>query len=410
MDVSFVAPEGIWNEIPLGIFGSPYNSQQAYDECADAGFNFALIDQNYAAIGTTSYKAILNYCVQAGINPISMTFGTNDTTDYSDVPGYAGKFYFDEPGTSEFASIAAMVGDFEAQGYKNGIFLNNLLPSYASKLTLEAFTYETYLDKYVTQVLSKVSGPKWLSVDFYPLWANASGDTKVHTNYLYNLEATAQAALKYKDMDLTVHYFVQTHGHGNEEWNVRNLSSVADIRYQYNCAMAYGVNAFSVFAYPTQKGDVFENGNGLVTINADGTTTKNESYYYVQQANNELKAWDEIYLSYDYEGTMAIGKSTSGQSMVNKLSKNLTSLTGASVVNASNDTLIGQFDKNGSKAYMVANYSDPSNDEMDTVIMNFAEGTTLQVIINGVVEETTVSNGRLVLSLDAGEAAFVIVK
>jgi len=34
----------------------------------------------------------------------------------------------------------------------------------------------------------------------------------------------------------------------------------------------------------------------------------------------------------------------------------------------------------------------------------------LQVIINGVVEETTVSNGRLVLSLDAGEAAFVIVK
>jgi hypothetical protein len=174
--------------------------------------------------------------------------------------------------------------------------------------------------------------------------------------------------------------------------------------------MAYGVNAFSVFTYPTQTGEAFQNSNGLVTINADGTTTKNAAYYYVQQANNELKAWDEIYLSYDYEGTMAIAKTTNGATMTNKLKKNLTSLAGTSVASTSADTLIGQFDKDGSKAYMVANSSNPTDGVMDTVIMNFAEGTTLQVIINGVVEETTVSNGRLVLSLDAGEAAFVIVK
>ena len=107
---------------------------------------------------------------------------------------------------------------------------------------------------------------------------------------------------------------------------------------------------------------------------------------------------------------MAIAKSTNGETLASKLNNNLTGLTGTSVLSASNDTLIGQFDKNGSKAYMVANYSDPANGAMDTVIMNFADGTVLQVIINGVTEEVTVSGGRLVLSLDAGEAAFVIVK
>ena len=403
-------PEKIWKEMPLGVFGAPYSSQAAYDECADAGFNFVLVDENYGTIDSLAYKNILSYCIQSGMNPIAMTFNQNNTTDFSDIPGFAGKFFYDEPVASEFSTIASWIDSFEAQGYSNGIFLNNLFPSYAGESGYGADSYEEYLEGYIDQVLSKVNGPKWLSVDFYPLWMKTTGATNVHENYLYNLEATAQAALAHKDMDLTVHYFVQTHGFGDQEWNVRDLSSIADIRYQYNCAMAYGVNAFSVFTYPTQGGDYFASGNGLVTNNGDGTTTKNDAYYYVQQANSELKAWDEIYLSYDYEGTMAIGKTSAGENMANKLSHNLSSLSGTSVFTASNDTLIGQFDKNGSKAYMVSNYSNPANGETDTVIMNFANGTVLQVIINGVMEEVTVSNGRLVLTLGAGEAAFVIVK
>ena len=403
-------PEKIWKEMPLGVFGSPYASQAAYDECADAGFNFVFIDENYGLIDSLVYKNVLKYCIQAGMNPVAMTFNKNNTTDFSDIPGFAGKLFYDEPKASEFGTITSWITDFESQGYKNGIFLNNLLPSYAGTSGYGANSYEEYLEGYIDQVLTKVNGPKWLSVDFYPLWKNSTGSTNVHGDYLYNLEATAQAALNHADMDLTVHYFVQTHGFEGDEWDCRDLSSVADIRYQYNCAMAYGVNAFSAFTYPSQGGTQFEDYQGLVTINADGTTTKNAAYYYVQQANNELKAWDEIYLSYDYEGTMAIGKSSSGKNMANKLTHNLSSLSGTSVLTASNDTLIGQFDKDGSKAYMVSNYSNPANGETDTVIMNFANGTVLQVIINGVMEEVTVSNGRLVLTLGTGEAAFVIVK
>ena len=59
---------------------------------------------------------------------------------------------------------------------------------------------------------------------------------------------------------------------------------------------------------------------------------------------------------------------------------------------------------------MVSNYSNPANNEIDTVIMRFANGTALQVIKNGVMEEVTVTNGQLVLALGAGEGAFVIVK
>lgn len=397
------------NKIPLGIFSSPLPTLDAYKECAEAGFNFVLVDQNYAAIGSTSYKSIMEFCIQAGMKPLAMTFGTNDLTDFSSMDGFGGKFFFDEPSADKFATIAQYIAQFELMNGTERIFLNNLFPYYAGTSALGCNTYEEYLERYTTEVLSQLNGPKWLSVDFYPLLAKSDGSTILHKGYLYNLEATAQVMRNHRDLDLTVHYFVQTHGHGSGTWNPRDLQSVADIRYQYNCAMAYGVNAFSAFTYPTQAGDDFKNGQGLVTNNPDGTTTKNPAYYYVQKANQELLAWDDIYLSYDYEGTKAVAVSARGQECVSQLKHNMETLSGVSV-SATNDTLVGQFDKNGAKAFMVTNFVDPSLAQSDVVTLTFSAGNTADVYINGVLIQYALTDGQLQLTLGAGEAAFVIVK
>lgn len=394
-------------EIPLGVFSSPAPTAAAYKECAAAGFNFVLIDQNYASITSEAYKNIMGYCNAAGMKAVPMTLNKNDTTDFTGVAGYAGKFFRDEPTYSEFDTIADWAENFESQNGTSKIFFCNLFPNAAGTSGYGCDSYEEYLNGYIEKVLAKLNGEKWLSVDIYPLLAKADGTTTIHATYLQNLEATAQAVLNHPDMDITLHYYIQTHGHGTGTWNPRDISSAADIRYQYNCAMAYGVNAFSVFTYPTQNGEEFKNGMGLVeNIQSGGTwsTEKTPVYDCVKQANQELKAWDDVYLSFNYQGTKAIGNGA------DVLKHNLDNLTGITAVSATKDTLIGLFDRNGTKAYMVTNYTEPSQGQSDTVVLTMESGSKAQVYKNGVKQEMTLSGQQLTLNLAAGEAAFVIVE
>ena len=414
-------------EMELGIFSSPAPTQAAYQECADAGFTYVLIDQNNGAFDLETYRSTLQYCAEAGMKSIPMKLGveadTFNNTDYSQVPGFAGKFYWDEPALSDMDTIAGWAEIFEQQNGTEKLFYNNLYPCYASSSVI-GNDYRHYLDAYIDTVLSKVNGKKLLSVDFYPLqrttekkfsWSELkyvyNTYNSIRTDYLYNLEATAQAAL---DKGVDVSYFVQTHGHGTTDTVNRDLTSVADMRFQYNTAMAYGVKSFAAFTYPSQGGGEFENYQGLVknTYNdsTGWTTEKTPVYGYVKQANEELKAWDEVYLSFDYVGTKALlGSSSSSNACFKKLTQNKEAITGLTSITATQDTLIGEFDKDGVTAYMISNFTEPSEKLSDTVELELSEATRVQVYINGVKETKIVPKGKLTITLGAGEAAFVVL-
>lgn len=414
-------------EMELGIFSSPAPTLEAYQECADAGFTYVLIDQNNGEFDSTAYRKTLQYCDEAGMKSIPMKLNveadTFNSTDYSQVPGFGGKFYWDEPALSDMSTIAGWAEIFEQQNGTEKLFYNNLHPCYASSSVI-GNDYGVYLNTYIDTVLSKVNGKKLLSVDFYPLqrttekkfsWSDwkyvYNTYNSIHTDYLYNLEATAQAALG-KDVDVS--YFVQTHGHGTTDTVKRDLTSVADMRFQYNTAMAYGVKSFAAFTYPSQSGTEFENYQGLVknTYNSSTgwTTEKTPVYGYVKQANEELKAWDEVYLSFDYVGTKALlGSSSTSNACFKKLTQNKETITGLTSVTATQDTLIGEFDKDGVTAYMISNFTEPSDQLSDTVELELTEATRVQVYINGVKETKIVPKGKLTITLGAGEAAFVVL-
>ena len=398
------------DQIELGIFSSPAPTQEAYDECAEAGFTFVTLDQNVYGLGTDGYMQLIEYAHNAGMESIPMTFNTNDQTDFTDVPGYGGKMFWDEPSATHFDTIGSWVEDFEKQNGTDKLFFVNLFPFFSTYLGCD--TYEEYLQSYVDKVLSKVNGEKWLSIDIYPLCNNARGNY-IFDGYLYNLEASAQTAIS--NPDILVHYYVQTHGHGYMGNGYRDLDSVADIRFQYNCAMAFGVKAFSAFTYPSQSGADFGWGRGLVRnikMGNNWTTERTPTYDYVKQANMELKEWDQVYLSFTYKGTKAVVGTLNEKGYNDNfdlLQYNKEKLRGVTDVTATQDTLIGEFTNNGTRAFMITNFVEPSSGLTDKVVMEFATGRKAQIYINGQMTEKDIVNNQLAVTLQAGEAAFVVI-
>ena len=58
------------DQIELGIFSSPAPTQEAYNECAEAGFTFVATDQNYYNINSENYKKLIEYAHNAGMKSL----------------------------------------------------------------------------------------------------------------------------------------------------------------------------------------------------------------------------------------------------------------------------------------------------------------------------------------------------
>lgn len=71
--------------------------------------------------------------------------------------------------------------------------------------------------------------------------------------------------------------------------------------------------------------------------------------------------------------------------------------------------MVGRFTgKNGEIGLMVTNFSDPKDGLTDNVQLRLKEANTAILYVNGQQSVTALDNGKLNLSLAAGEAAFII--
>ena len=399
------------NEFRFGAFSSPPPTQEAYTEFAETGMNYTLLDQNYGGIDTPVYDSILDYCGNANLNAIVMQLVEKDflTDAERDAAlcakkAYAGKNFKDEPAYSQFESLAGYIEDFERDN-PGKLYLNNLFPCIASAKTLGG-TYEEYVQGYIEKVLNKLSGKKILMCDIYPLLTGSRGNYLM-PQYLYNLETTAHYTM---GTDIDVDYYYLAHGH----MNYRNISSAKDIQFQFNTLMAYGVKGFWAFTYTDQGGTDFQTGNALVKKeNKYGvyTTTKHEVYYYVKDAIAETKTMQEAYLHFNYKGTKAIiGKlnDVGYNDCFDLLNYNLEKLNSIESVECSQDTIIGQFEKDGVDAYMISNFTEPTQNMSDKVVITFKGKNKARIYSGGTCYDMDILQNKLSLILNSGEAAFVI--
>ena len=368
-------------------------------------------------------KIYVNTCSRdaASFQKIS-SFGNHD--------GVIGMSY-DEPTKAEIDEIAKYVAYFNENGNGKNMFVN-LFPSFASSVKSDfgkwynttQQKYELYLQYYCDNVLSKLtSGEKWLSADRYLLTYDKNGNKCIDSGWLADVQSVAKVA---KNYGAKTNFFIQTMpfgatngvATGAKEGSRDRVPTYNDIRLQQYALMAFGYDGISLFCYgsPIADGEFASSQYGMIDRNGN----KTEIYDAVKQANNELLSFDHVLKQFAWQGvfTCDAGKTITGTSSTSNASFksldriSLANVSSLSKVSASADTLCGYFkDAAGNDGIMVVNYNETTENLTDTVELTFDSSKYNAAVcyVGGVKKVFTgLTDGKLSLSLGAGEGIFVI--
>ena len=137
-----------------------------------------------------------------------------------------------------------------------------------------------------------------------------------------------------------------------------------------------------------------------------------ETYYKVSEANAAIRAWDHIYMNYEWRGTSAVEGSIDQTGLFDCLKYNVEIDETYALKNASSnyDVLVGHFeDEDGRRGYMVTNSTNPHDEQTADVSLTFSSKYQGALVIqNGEEKVVTLQKGELSLEVDATGAAFVI--
>jgi hypothetical protein len=158
----------------------------------------------------------------------------------------------------------------------------NVWPSHAyPKNALEAESYTDYLEKYLNKKrYPSTVPPPVLSFDHYPLLA----DERTSPDFFYNHAVIRTFARRFGVLSWG---FVQSVGFEGSRvgLGVRRPPDEAEIFWQINVALAYGVKGIQYFTYWTPSDPDVEFKNALIT--RDGAQT--DLYDYARRANEFLR-------------------------------------------------------------------------------------------------------------------------
>ncbi len=397
-------------EMMIGGWDAPINTFEDYKLAKDMGLTFMFLDELFVKRGTQAYTDVLNWCDQIGLKTI-ITVGNAansegaaeswkaDKTDYSKYPAVTAINYWDEPYFSNIARIAELTDEHIAKyGDKIDIFAN-LYPNSATS-TFEGHSYTEYVAEYVDKVLSKVGeGHRYLSADLYPL-DKRNGQSVLRSNWLNCIETIAMQA---KRVNAIPHFFIQA----TEHYTYRAVTE-EDMRWQFYVYMTYGVKAFTYFTYRNSVLDDFSNS----CVDEKQSCKVYPQYYMAQTVNQEMLAFDHVYLNFDWNGTMPIigTENTDGYNLnFDGLTQPLTKVDALSFVTATQDTLVGQLkDQSGNDGLIVVNFTDPAYGLRDTVELTFESASKVRIYRKGVAKDYQVVDNKLEIELGVGEGVFMI--
>lgn len=340
-------------------------------------------------------------------------FFANLTGEFNEAwaEGVCGFYFNDEPSAEEFAALDKLVNFFNADYAANGkIFHINLFPSYADKTNFGIkssfgviktyYTWEEYVDNYISSVLEKVNGKKTLCVDCYPF----GSESKAFANGTY-IKDLLYIANKVKSLNESGHNVVagmcvQAFEEG-KEFSLPN--SYKEISFQLVTGLALGAELFEYFGYGNAIGGGY---------NIYGFAGDEAAYEAVKTANEKYLPLAEVLGAYEWKGLLCSRKS--GSKAFDKVANSdllASDKTGAlSAYAATEDTLCGYYSGSYGDGYMITNYSAPNSGSAAEITLNFASGSYAVIYgANGAKSIKSLAGGSLSLSLEAGEGVFVAV-
>lgn len=412
-------------------WGAPYAAEADYRLAKEAGINHFTVLEEYGPGGAFTAQGRLDLNKGAGISSV-MHIGndyndsTGDTlekfdTDYNRFAEYADRvFYCDEPIYSNFATLKEWAKEHdEAYGSKFAYYVNLLSGAARPNEfgdTPQTQTFENYVSKFCSEVLSEIkTGEKILSCDMYPI-VTKNGKTSILSTWLYTLETMMYNA---KESGAKHEEFVQVTEHPNGGTNYPRATEES-IRFQAYVLLNFETSGLTYFTYSSPMPD-FKNS----CVNLDKSQSLNDQYYYVKTVNAELRAIENIYLNYAVDGVMPVYGTENdydvddetgevlGNSAMRMMKKAVKKIDGISQITATEDTLVsGMSDKDGNKAMLITNFSNPYDGLDDTVEIKFdkkAKYTRLAVFRKGERKVYEIKDDKITIELEPGEGIFAMV-
>lgn len=197
-------------------------------------------------------------------------------------PALAGLLLYDEPHRSLFGILRYAKEQVGQQQAGKDLPYVNVWPSHASpKNALGAESYVDYLEKYMNEArYPGAVAPPVLSFDHYPLLA----DERTTADFFYNHAVIRNFSRRF---GVPSWGFVQSMGFDGRSVGlaVRRRPDEAEIFWQINVALAYGVKGLQYFTYWTPENNEVRFGGAL--ISRAGTRTP--LYDYAVRANDFLR-------------------------------------------------------------------------------------------------------------------------
>ena len=363
---------------------------------------------NTAYIGTDNVNAWLDRVYSYGIRVIIDLRDWDGATvpSYANHPGLIGFLMYDEPNANVFDDLAALKAKFDAVMPADKLFYVNLFPECAADSSLGETNWWDQLignnldydEDYVTEFLNKLD-IEVLSWDNYSL-LEGSG---IRTEYFHNFEVMA-------GKNLPLWYTMLSAGH-----NATYATPTADeLRWQMAVAMTYGVQNIDHYIYSSHE-------EGYSCMVDNDTLNVTDLYNDIKDVNNEYLAWDNIYMAYTWQGVGAYDAGTSNAMLTMLENKLNLADYGLTVASSNEDLLVGVFDHNGNKAYMITNAGSAGTSNVGdgksfatadaTVTVKLASGSykCVAVIDNGEISYVAVNaDNTVTLSVEAYEGVFII--
>ncbi len=322
--------------------------------------------------------------------------------EYAKHPSFVGILASDEPHAGKFPALK-LAQDWFERNYPGKEFEVNLLPDYANGEQLTGIkgaekNYCKHVDDFVNIVR-----PKFLSYDYYPLMIDREkNEYYIRSTYLKNLEIIAKKA---KEQHVPFRVFLLTLGH----WSCRTVTTYEEIAWQVYTAMAYGATGAQTFTYWTMLGHKPNNPEHVTTALVGVNGELLPAWYAMREVISEVRSFEQAFLQFDWQKCLyCLSEEGRENPLFQELDRNTDDILQG--VNTDADVVVGCFGRDGRRAYLVSNVSDPAYRLTAAIEIRFYGDYNVTVYQNGKKYVAVTDGNRLLLSVRSGSGAFVVLE
>ncbi len=265
--------------------------------------------------------------------------------------------------------------------------------------------YRKYLEKFLD-----CTGADYILYDNYP-FLNEGGNVYIRPDQIAGLVLASRVA---KERGVELYNIAQTTAMDTNSISKMRAPSEADMQWQVNLLLAFGVKQISYFTYwakQSNKTDGESFPDGTAFISRDGTV--NDLYYWMRDIHANLQEFAADILPLGFDGCMSIINDSEIAKYATVENDTLSALSGVNV-SQGKGAFITQLSDGDTVAFCIQNICDPEVNSRDvlkmTLTVNFDGSSYKLASIGDNTDSASISGRTVTVELKPGEAIFWFIE